>query len=85
LFQFRLKPYLVGMKGSMTISHSPQFIEHGGNVARHADLGGLGVVGLRPLHGALDVDKKGRTARMHPAGVCRSARRIDQPPPLPSR
>jgi hypothetical protein len=30
------------------VSHGPQLVEHDGHVARHADLIGLGVVGLGP-------------------------------------
>jgi hypothetical protein len=30
------------------LAHGPQLIEHGGHIPRHADLIGLGVVGLGP-------------------------------------
>jgi hypothetical protein len=46
LFQLGLEPRPVGMQFGMAVSHGTQFIEHHSHVARHADLIGLGVVGL---------------------------------------
>jgi hypothetical protein len=37
------------------IGYGPQFIEHDGDVSRHADLIGCGMAGLSLLDGALDV------------------------------
>jgi hypothetical protein len=55
LFQFggqpvhiRLEPRPVSLQLGLPIGQRPQFIEHGCDVARHADLIGLGVVGLGP-------------------------------------
>jgi len=47
-FEFRLKPRLIGMHLGMAVGQRPQLVEHGGRIPRHADLIGLGVVGLRP-------------------------------------
>jgi hypothetical protein len=38
------------------VSHGLQFIEHGGDISRHADMIGCGMAGLSLLHGALDVN-----------------------------
>jgi hypothetical protein len=38
------------------IDYGPQFIEHDGDVSRHADLIGCGRAGLSLLDGALDVN-----------------------------
>ena len=54
------------------IGYGPQFIEHDGDVWRHADLIGCGMAGLSLLHGGLDVNGEGecgRTARTHPTGA----------------
>jgi hypothetical protein len=48
--QFRLKPRPVGVQFGVTVGQGLQFIEHGGDVPRHADLIGLGVVGSKPFH-----------------------------------
>jgi hypothetical protein len=48
------------------IGYGPQFIEHDGDVWRHADLIGCGMAGLSLLDGALDVNG---TARTHPTGA----------------
>jgi hypothetical protein len=39
-----LEPRLVGMKGGVAVGQRLQFIEHADDVARHADLIGLGMV-----------------------------------------
>jgi hypothetical protein len=41
------------------IGYGPQFIEHDGDVSRHADLIGCGMAGLSLLDGALDVNGEG--------------------------
>jgi hypothetical protein len=50
------------------IGYDPQFIEHDGDVSRHADLIGCGMAGLSLLDGALDVngerDAAGRPGRI---------------------
>ena len=46
LFQFRLEPRPVAVQLSVAVGQRPQFIEHGCDVARHADLIGLGMVSL---------------------------------------
>ena len=48
LLQLRAQPCPVGVQFGMTVSQSPQFIEHVGDIARHADLIGLGVVSFGP-------------------------------------
>jgi hypothetical protein len=54
LFQFggqpvhiRLEPRPVSLQLGLPIGQRPQFIEHGCDVARHADLIGLGMISLR--------------------------------------
>jgi hypothetical protein len=59
LLQLRREPGTVGVHLGVMVRHGPQFIEHGRHVARHADLIGLGVVGLGLLDGALDVNGEG--------------------------
>jgi hypothetical protein len=44
---------------SAGIGYGPQFIEHDGDVSRHADLIGCGMAGLSLLDGALDVNGEG--------------------------
>ena len=48
LLQLRAKPSSVGVQFGVTVSHGPQVLEHDGHIPRHADLIGLGVIGLRP-------------------------------------
>ena len=50
LLQFRPQPRPIGVQFGVTVCHSPQFIEHAGDILRHADL-----IGLAPLQNALDV------------------------------
>jgi hypothetical protein len=71
----------------MAVSHGLQFIEHGGDVPRHANLVGLGVVGLGPLYGALvrdAADGQDASGRFLTAPQCRSTRapRLDSAGPI---
>jgi hypothetical protein len=50
LLQFRPQPRPIGVQFGVTVCHSPQSIEHAGDILRHADL-----IGLAPLQNALDV------------------------------
>jgi hypothetical protein len=45
------------------IGYGPQFIEHDGDVSRHADLIGCGMAGLSLLDGVLDVNGEGVAGR----------------------
>src|SRR4051812_28288783 len=47
-FQVRFQPRPVSMKGGMAVGQGSQFVEHHGDIARHADLVGLGVAGFGP-------------------------------------
>jgi hypothetical protein len=78
------------VQGRVFLGEDPQLVEHGGDVARHADPIGLGMVGLDPLHGVLDVKGPGccgRMARTHPAAFQRphGADRPAVAPPSTSR
>ena len=59
------------VKVNVFVGQGLHIVEHRGDVARHADLIALGMVGLSLLHGVLDVNGEGdgSTARTHPTGA----------------
>ena len=67
----RLEPRPLDVKVNVFVGQGLHLVEHRGDVARHADLIALGMVGLSLLHGVLDVNGEGdgRTARTHPTGA----------------
>jgi hypothetical protein len=46
LFHFRLEPCLISAHLAIAVGHGPQFIKHGSDVTRHADLICLRMVGF---------------------------------------
>jgi hypothetical protein len=79
---FGLQADPVVVQGRVFLGKAPQLVEHGGDLPRHADLVGLGMVGLDPLHGDLDVkgwwvrpDGQDASSRLPAAAWCRPAGR----------